>query len=103
MIRINFVLACMALVLAGVASPALAGPIGTYYITDSNNASLGVASLDAIQGASMNYNVPYTGVEGPIAVFANPNVVRTTGQQGTYFGGEYTGVGNLTVTKNASC
>ncbi len=87
---------------AGGNAQAGPGPIGTYYITDVFNYATGGATLDAIQGSSINYNSAYTGVEGPIAVFASPNVVRTTGQQGTYYGGEYTGVDSLTVTKDGT-
>jgi hypothetical protein len=78
------------------------GPIGTYYITDSNNPVTGAATLDGIKGSSYNSNANYSAFESPIAVFAGPNVVRTTGDQGTRTGGEYTGVDSLTVIKDGT-
>lgn len=78
------------------------GPIGTYYINDVSNSAGGGPSLVAIRGSSIHLNSTYSTAEGPIAVFAGPNVVRTTGQQVTAIGGEYTGVDSLTVTKNGT-
>ena len=89
------------LALAAV-SNAQAGPIGTYYITDNYNPITGGNTLDAIQGSSFNYNTGYSAFEGPIAVFASPNVVRTTGHQFHSTGGEYTGVNSLTVAQDGT-
>ena len=75
------------------------GPIGTYYLTEYVNGS-GGSTLDAIQGSSYQQNAaaaPYQ--EGPIAVFGDLGVVRTTGYEQGLSGGEYTGVPGLTVQR----
>jgi hypothetical protein len=74
------------------------GPVGTYYLTDYENAS-DVSSLDAIRGNSIVQNPSINQFqEGPIAVFTSPNVVRTTGFVPGYTGGEYAPVPSLTVS-----
>src|SRR5437660_1567290 len=86
----------LALVAAGN-DRAEAGPIGTYYLTSTDG-----TSLSAIQGSSFYSNDNYSLNEGPIAVFSGANVVRTTGYEITYSGGEYTGVDSPTVTKDGT-
>jgi len=84
--------------LAGTAQASQIGPVGTYYLTDYENAS-DVSSLDAIRGNSIVQNPSINQFqEGPIAVFTSPNVVRTTGFVPGYTGGEYAPVPSLTVS-----
>lgn len=86
--------AAMAALLTLAAGAAVAGPIGTYYLTD-----LGNGKLDAIQGSTFNANtLVYPGGESPIAVIPGMGLVRTTGTANGYAGAEYSGVPGLTLT-----
>jgi hypothetical protein len=93
---LGFVLTSASL-LCGVSGTASAGPLGTYYLTDYQNANIGFSSLDAIQRDAyvQNQSVGRPFEEGPIAVVGQ--FVRTTGTQFGNYGGEYVSAPSLSV------
>ncbi|MCY2963219.1 MAG: PEP-CTERM sorting domain-containing protein [Planctomycetota bacterium] len=98
--HVIFALAVAALVCTGAAS-SQAGPIGTYYLTDFENAATAESKLTAIRGNNYQENASYfQEAEGPIAVVGG--VVRTTGFIEGVSGGEYATVPSLTVTQTGT-
>ena len=89
--------------LTGTAQAGAIGPIGTYYLTTYDPTVPSNATLDAIQGSTLVQNTAaFPNQEGPIAVFANLGVVRTTGWLYGYQGTEYTGIPSQTVTADGT-
>lgn len=81
----------------------IAGPIGTYYITDGGDAQNPVGIIYAIKDhatGSTNMKDQANQSEWPIAV--NGQEVHTTGFGNTFNGSSYTGVAALTLTPTAA-